>query len=96
MQEELDPNEWICPFPKCSYHLRAATPHSREIWRDLHLGNHKREQFLAERGIANNAPPANTESPRLEVPKKTPADYEKLELSVFDKGFFKTRGVKID
>jgi hypothetical protein len=69
-----------------------------EAMRDLHLGNHKRDQFLAEKGIKPSFPLARTESPTIEEPppKKSPEEYEVLLLDhINDENFLKVRGIKI-
>jgi len=89
--------EWRCPYPGCKYLFLGYGPASIEAMRDLHLGNHKRDQFLIEKGIKPSMPLASTEVPTIEepLPTKTPEEYEKLEITVADKAFLKTRGISI-
>lgn len=71
--------------------------------RDLHLGNHKRDQFIAERGIRATYTLAKEEKPVIEEPPphyvrppETPEEFEILHLDhKSDEGFLKTRGVKV-
>lgn len=110
--EAYDPRnfEWACPYPNCKYYFKGFGQSSLDAMRELHLGNHKRDQFLQEKGITPSSPLAREQRPTVEPagtfgsrvlglplpPKeKTPEEYEKLELTLADKSFLKSRGISI-
>lgn len=100
--------EWNCPYPNCKYYFKGFGQSSLDAMRELHLGNHKRDQFMQEKGITPSSPMAREENPTVEdladwakrigktIVEKSPEEYEKLDLTVTDKAFLKTRGISID
>jgi hypothetical protein len=81
--------EWKCPHPDCKYVVTAYGSSSFEVLKELHLDKHVREaQKLLENFEKNR--------PEFEKTLTTTKNYDKFELTEFDKGFLKTRGIKVE
>ena len=78
--EHLKRYEWKCPVAACKYVVSAYSESGCLTLQGLHLDQHKRE-----RAFALGA-----------EPQKPPKDLNVLELTVADKAFLKTRGIKHD
>jgi hypothetical protein len=73
---------WKCPYPNCVYEAIMYGEASLRVAKELHLAAHE-----------NNEQKARVEFQKLmPSPKK---NYDELELTVADKAFLKTRGIKI-
>lgn len=90
--ESYDQHMWACPRKSCDYTVRAATEHSLEIWRELHISKHRLEDARFE----SEARKTSLASVLRPVDMKTPEQYEVLELTLADKAFLMTRGIKVD
>lgn len=74
--------EWKCPNTACLYSITAYSESGLRTMRGFHEDVHRREREFA----LGNMP---------SVPSK-PKDINQLELTVADKAFLKTRGIKVD
>lgn len=79
--EPLKTYEWTCP--ECKKLLKLYGEASLKTMKELHIGNHERAKELWDLEQKNKS-------------LTTPKDYNTLDLTVADKAFLKTRGVKVD
>ena len=80
--DSLKKYNWKCPHPNCIYEAIMYGETSLKVAKELHLTSHENNDRIA----------------RLEFRKLVPIvkDYNTLDLTVEDKAFLKTRGVKVD
>jgi hypothetical protein len=98
---------WKCPVAGCKYEFKAYGEESFRTLKELHLDAHAKEEKKAaaqasinflknkaefEARLFNEAKSSETLA-TVHIPKK---DYNKLELTVADKAFLKTRGIKVE
>ena len=74
---------WKCPYPNCIYEAIMYGESSLKIAKELHLAAHEKSEQLARAEFQKLLPPV----------KK---NYDVLELTVADKSFLRTRGIKVE
>lgn len=101
------PFRWKCTHPGCKYEVTAYGTESFRVLKELHLEHHIREGIKAIQNFEKNKkefedslkpemPPVVEPTAVVPFVPPPPKDYDKLELTVADKTFLKTRGVKVD
>ena len=80
--DSLKKYNWKCPHPNCIYEAIMYGETSLKVAKELHLASHENNDRIA----------------RSEFRKLVPIvkDYNTLDLTVEDKAFLKTRGIKAD
>lgn len=74
---------WDCDHPGCRKYIACYTQHGLNILREEHISTHRREQK------------SDTESKQI-LDRIRDKNINKLDLTLTDIGFLKTRGIKID
>jgi hypothetical protein len=96
--DNLKKYEWTCPRLGCKYVALMYGESSLSIMRDLHLHKHElqdRESMAEFQRAVKEAAPDPRRAALIPAPAKSePQDYNKSQLTKYDKEFLKTRGIK--
>jgi hypothetical protein len=85
--------EWICPRQECRKLITSYTEGGMRLFRDKHIDQHMNEDRAVEPQPIRK--PEQKKLPPAPIVIKE-QDYNILRLTSVDKGFLKTRGVRID
>jgi hypothetical protein len=87
--------EWTCPRQECNKRITSFTENGMKAFRDSHIAQHVRQDLAVQATRIDPKPAPEKKLPEAPIVIKE-QDYNILKLTVIDKGFMKTRGVKWD